>query len=359
MASPEAYSVGIGVLGMSELGTGVRGQSSSGTGVFAASGTGTALNVVGKSSISCNTNSITPALGVYNSGLGISVISTSNIGLESFSPVVSVVGYAINPLTTERSQDLIDWGTNPNRGSVGLLGYTQDGKGVVGFADTGIGMLAKSVNGIALQVEGTSNFNGKSNITANTPDLPPALMVSNNSETNGIGISAYSKSHIALIAHSDSSLPAIQGFTLSSFGVSGWGFDWAKIPPSKDFVDWCTNPNRGTGGILGYTKDGKGVVGFSDTDIGVLAISKGKSALRVEGKSSFSSVGRDVIPANKLTYKVHNDFVTADSHVNITLLGDTGILVRMWVTRSAGVFTIHFSDKIKQNVPFSYFIVEP
>lgn len=223
---------GIGVFGMSGPGTGVRGQSGSGTGVFAASGTGTALAVVGKSTISCNTNTMTePALMVENSGLGISATSTSNFGLESCSPVFSVIGLAINPKTTRPSQDLIDWAlTNPNRGSVGLLGYTIDGKGVVGFADTGIG---------------------------------------------------------------------------------------------------------------------------------VLAISKGSSALRVEGKSSFSSVGSDVIPAKKLTYNVYNDLVTANSHVNITLLGDTGILVRMWVTRSAGVFTIHLSDKIKQDVPFSYFIVEP
>ena len=224
-------SVGTGVVGTSDKGTGVRGQSGSGTGVFAASGTGTALQVVGTSTISCDTQSqTTAALMVENSGLGISATSTSNFGLESCSPVFSVVGLAINPKTTR---------------------------------------------------------------------------------------------------------------------------------PSQDLMDWYTNPNRGSGGLLGYTIDGKGVVGFADTGIGVLAISKGSSALRVEGKSSFSSVGSDAIPANKLHYKVYNDLVTADSHVNITLLGDTGILVRMWVTRSAGVFTINLSDKLKQATPFSYFIVEP
>jgi len=175
-----------------------------------------------------------------------------------------------------------------------------------------------------------------------TQPTTPALGV----ENSGLGISATSTSNFGL-----ESLSPV-------FGVIGLGIVPPTMP-SADLMKWYTDPSRGSGGLLGYTQDGKGVVGFADTGIGVLAISKGKSALRVEGKSSFSSVGSDVIPANKLTYKVHNDLVTANSHVNITLLGDTGILVRMWVTRSAGVFTIHLSDKIKQTTPFSYFIVEP
>ncbi|MGQ9782087.1 MAG: hypothetical protein ACUVQ8_07580 [Nitrososphaeria archaeon] len=65
-------------------------------------------------------------------------------------------------------------------------------------------------------------------------------------------------------------LPGIEGLSQFSFSVLGL----SDMMPSTDFINWYTDPSRGLGGLLGCTKDGKGVVGFVDSGIGVLAISK-------------------------------------------------------------------------------------
>jgi len=215
---------------------------------------------------------------------------------------------------------------------------------------------------------------GKGTISA-TVDNAVTLNVSNNSENNGGAINAYSKSAAAVMGGSDANvgiigmssaksvpglpgepgLPGIEGFSQFSFGVTGL----SDISPSTDFMNWYTDPHRGSGGLLGYAKDGKGVVGFADTGIGVLAISKNSPALRVEGKSSFSTVGSSEISTN--SQFVANTLVTANSHITVTLVDtDPGKAAVSWIKRQTGVgFTVHLTDKVKQLTKFTYFIVEP
>lgn len=378
---------GVGVAGGTESGTGVRGQSDSGTGVEGGSGTGigvhamsetgTALQVDGKSVVNATLNHPgPPALEVSNYGEpgvptdeGEWVWPASIVGMCEKG--VGIIGYGEHQGVHGKTHI----GTGVNGGS-------DSGTGVVGESNTGTGVRASSRTGTALQVE------GKSNITANI-DYEPALDVSNNSVNNGIGISAYSKSAPAVIAGSEANvgvigmssamsvpglpgepgLPGVEGFSQFSFGVAGLG--GIPIPgvdfPSADFMTWYTDPNRGTGGLLGYSDTGKGVVGFSDTGVGVLAISKGSPALRVEGKSSFSTVGSGTIVTGKDSFDVDLEpgLVTDKSHISVTLTSKPtkrgkGVAVS-FIERHPleNRFEVHLTSAVDLETTFTYFIVEP
>ena len=340
---------------------GVDGYSDNGIGVQARCGVnGTALKVDGKGVIQANVEWPGHALEVHNNAEPIAGEGwVSPISIVGMCPKgVGIVGYG--------SQIGVHGKTDGD--GTGVNGGSNSGTGVVGESNSGTGVRASSKTGTALQVE------GKGTISA-TVDNAVALSVSNNSENNGGAINAYSKSASAVLGGSDANvgivgmsgaksvpglpgepgLPGIEGTSQLSFGVLGM----PMISPSEDFMNWYTAPDRGKGGILGYSDKGKAVVGFSDTGIGVLAISKNSPALRVEGKSSFSTVGSSDISSDK--QQVKNPLVTSKSHITVTLMDiDPGKVAVSWIERTPGKgFTVHLTDKVQQKVPFTYFIVEP
>jgi hypothetical protein len=395
---------GMGVSGLSDSHEGVHGRSTSGVGVagktvggigvqaISESGNGIALQVDGKgimqamvdggTTFSINNAGIQPdgggrpeaIVGTCAEGIGVHGASEKSHGVHGGSVYGeaidghSVYGIGVIGHTDEEGgPGVMGWTFNPS--GTGVLGKSDDnGIGIHGQSEKGIGVRASSKNGTALQVE------GKGNISA-TVDNAFALSVSNSSENNGGAINAYSKSAPAVLGGSDANvgivgmskaktvpglpgepgLPGIEGFSQFSFGVLGL----PDISPSTDFINWYKDPSRGSGGLLGYAKDGKGVVGFADTGIGVLAISKNSPALRVEGKSSFSTVGSDNINSDKQNVK--NPLVTSKSHITVTLMDkNPGKVAVSWIERMPGKgFTVHLTDKVQQKVPFTYFIVEP
>lgn len=86
-------------------------------------------------------------------------------------------------------------------------------------------------------------------------------------------------------------------------------------------------------------------------------------ALRVEGKSLFSTAGSAAVPAGQNSVFVANAAVTSDSHISATLVGDPGPRQLRWVAREPGNgFTVYFSGGPpgqRPQVPFTYLIVEP
>ncbi|MEM3404413.1 MAG: hypothetical protein QXJ17_07760 [Nitrososphaeria archaeon] len=377
----ESIEGGTGVHGTSYKGEGVKGESSTGIGVHATSLNGIALKVDGKSQCGVDVVATGPgefpaAFHVFNSGA-----YDPKSGLH---PPVALAGHCPNGFAVHGSGmngvvGVTDSGGTgvsglslEKEGGIGVEGHSLKGTGVVGLSDgeSGIGVHARSMQGTALKVD------GKSEMTS-TLDNYPALGVYNDSQSNGMGISANSKSSVAIIGRSEGKrapgltgepgVPAIEGFTQFSFGVAGLGIDISSTPPSNDFISWYTDSSRGSGGLLGYAKDGKGVVGFSDTGIGVLAISKNSPALRVEGKSSFKTVGSGTIPRlrKSVTVNVAPGLVTEKSHISVTLTSDPTVLggeaVVSWIQRDPGNnrFTINLTKAVGRDTSFTYFIVEP
>jgi hypothetical protein len=92
------------------------------------------------------------------------------------------------------------------------------------------------------------------------------------------------------------------------------------------------------------------------------------TALRVDGNSRFSTAGSGTIPANQDSVAVSRPFVTALSHVTVTLTGDPGQAgsvpgfkpVVVWVERQPGTgFVVHMSRPVRVNTPFTFLVVEP
>lgn len=90
------------------------------------------------------------------------------------------------------------------------------------------------------------------------------------------------------------------------------------------------------------------------------AITNGSGpALRVRGRASFRTVGGGTIPSGRRTLTVNNSAATPRSHISVTLVGDPGKAVLVWVGHGEGSFTLHLSAPVGADTRFTYFIVEP
>jgi hypothetical protein len=163
--------------------------------------------------------------------------------------------------------------------------------------------------------------------------------------------------HGTLNAASSTSAPAIHGANTSNgAGVQG----------SSDSGDGVQGLSGSGDGVEGFSSFGIGVFGFSSIAVGVLA--EGPTALRVLGNADFSTAGSGTIPANQDSVFVGAPFVTALSHVTVTLTGDPGQAssqpgfkpVVVWVERQPGTgFVVHMSRPVRVDTPFTYVVVEP
>jgi hypothetical protein len=122
----------------------------------------------------------------------------------------------------------------------------------------------------------------------------------------------------------------------------------------------------GSNGVRGESDYGTGVLGLSSTGTGVYA--QGDPGLQVSGNAKFSTAGSGIIPANQDSVIVSAYFVTALSHVTVTLTGDPGQAgsapgfkpVVVWVERQPGTgFVVHMARPVRVDTPFTFLVVEP
>jgi hypothetical protein len=126
-------------------------------------------------------------------------------------------------------------------------------------------------------------------------------------------------------------------------------------------------PSSASGyGVWGSSPSGIAVLGESPSGTGVVAT--GLTALHVQGNAKFSTAGSGSIPANQDSVAVSVPFITALSHVTVTLTGDPGQAssvpgfkpVVVWVERQPGTgFVVHMSRPVRVATPFTYLVVEP
>jgi hypothetical protein len=89
----------------------------------------------------------------------------------------------------------------------------------------------------------------------------------------------------------------------------------------------------------------------------------GGVALRVDGKSLFSTAGAGTVPQGQNSVAVLKSAVTSLSHISITLTSDPNDRHVRWVSRSPGVgFTLYLTTAPANKRPqtsFTYLVVEP
>ncbi len=172
--------------------------------------------------------------------------------------------------------------------------------------------------------------------------------------------------HGTLNAESNSSTnPAIHGHNAAAGNAveaTTFGFGTAVV-----------GTTGGSGaGMDGFSFDGIGVVGSSTRGIGIAArgLEPPSIALQVEGSARFSTAGSGSIPANQDSVFVSAPFVTALSHVTVTLTGDPARAastpgaqakpVVVWVERRPGSgFVVHMSRPVGVKTPLTFLVVEP
>lgn len=298
-----------------------------------------------------------------------------------------------------------------------IAGITLQGRGVEGQSDSGIGVIGivwgsgqgvrgeawgngvgvsavalnKQVNppepGIALKVEGKSDFNGKigdplivgedneasfgdmTRLITHAGDKSCGFGVDNT--TNSVAIQGCSVG-IGVAGTGDQT--GVHGGSVYGDGIDGHSVEGTGIIGHTDekggpgVMGWTSNPN-GVGVVGGGGEKGTGVRGSSGSSggIGVHALSEKGTALRVEGKSSFSTVGNGTIPRLKRSYTVSvaAGLVTANSHISVTLTSDPTVLAGdaaiSWIQRDPANnrFTINLNKAVGKDTTFTYFIVEP
>ncbi|MGQ9782191.1 MAG: hypothetical protein ACUVQ8_08130, partial [Nitrososphaeria archaeon] len=233
------------------------------------------------------------------------------------------------------------------------------------------GVQATSVHGTALMVDGK----GRCYATVNdwqpgAPySLPSAFSVLNDAEKKiekpHVAIVGYAPKDIGIAGFSDDNF-AVHGNSTNNAGVYGFSFN------DKGVWGWSKNGDGVAGmgrckGVAGISAEGIGVYGESETGFGVLAISNHSPALRVEGKSSFSTVGSGIIPRLKKSFTVNvaSGLLKDKSHVSVTLTSDPTVLggdaAISWIQRDPANnrFTINLTKTVGRDTTFTYFIVEP
>jgi hypothetical protein len=109
------------------------------------------------------------------------------------------------------------------------------------------------------------------------------------------------------------------------------------------------NTGNGTG-VLGSTIMGTGVHAAADDEAG--------TALKVEGKATFTRSGKAIVPSGSSSVTVSGVSLTAQSLVLATVQVDNGASVNSAVPNAGGSsFTINLTKKISAATPVAWFVV--
>lgn len=222
-------------------------------------------------------------------------------------------------------------------------------RGVHSGPDFGIGVEGVIEGEAGSGVAGRGGFFGVSGQTdgggAGVKGIGAALG-GGDGETLGVGVLGVSFDSIGVHGQTESSVqPAVLGESLVC----------VERGP-------CEGESTGTG-VIGRSDAGTGVRGDCRRGTGVEAVSGDGLALDVVGRARFSTAGSAVIPAGAESVFVANPAVTANSHIQVTLVSDPGARQVRWVERSPGSgFTVHLSSAPLPRRPetsLTYLIVEP
>ena len=233
---------------ISQGGPGLAGTSATERGVAGASDSG-----VGTQG---NSNSGAGVAGLSGSGQGVRGVSSGAAGVAGYAVPP---GQALLPIPLERT---------------GVYGYSDvsgSAAGVFGQSSIGTGVLAKSFSGTGLY--GTS--------------------------TSGVGVGGVSTSGDGVRGDSDSGV-GVEGFSNTSVGAYGGSQALTGVQGYSGPSGPSTTPTKT--GVHGYSDidaTSTGVHGQATSGTGIRATSATGTALRVEGKASFSRSGRARVPAGK------------------------------------------------------------
>jgi hypothetical protein len=241
-----------------------------------------------------------------------------------------------------------------------VRGQSGSGTGVRATSETGTGLSAASAGDTAAAVLGQS-FDTPADLNSPTPVLGSGTGVSGRSGS-GTGVSGTSETgggvrgqHTGMAAPG---APAVAGMnTGTGPGVLGRAVNGTSVAGVKSDEDDVGPGVRGIApgdhpGVLAESGVLPPPPGSLDLDGGL--------ALKVNGRSEFSTAGTGTIPTNTQDYEVENQAVRASSVVLVTLLGDPGPtdpLVK-WVERDPGDgFTIHLTKKTTAATAFGFFVI--
>lgn len=334
---------GSGVEGFSDAGAGVRGTSSTGPGVEAHSASPNTPALI--ATWTGDPNSATPHSGVFGSSSGKAP------GVHGTSRTLGVLGRAALQDSTAALTD-----------GIGVLGQSGSGPGVEGRSTTGPGLRGVSPE---LGVFGGSpkvGVLGQAKLPPPSPDLSDGTGVLGQSK-GGAGVRGQSSSGPGLDGFSDSA-PGVRGASGSGPGVLG-----VANATNPGVVGSSTTPLAGVNGhttsggpaVHGIAQGpGRGVLGtaLQAGGTGVVAENPaGGLALDVLGKARFATAGLAVIPANATSVSVTAPVDPATSLALVTPLADTQRRA-LFVTMSAGSFSINVDDKNHPAIPVAWLIIE-
>jgi hypothetical protein len=174
----------------------------------------------------------------------------------------------------------------------------------------------------------------------------------------------------------DYSMPASCSGYLTS-GVAGCGEfggvfngDQAGVYGRSDVMDglsaygarngaYAYTLNDTASGVYGQNYGhGNGVAGRADHGVGVLAASKHRTALAVDGKASFSRSGLSIVPAGKTSRVVQGITLTSKSFVIATVQDETDVAVKAVVRDLINnSFTIVLTKPATFNTPVGWFVL--
>jgi hypothetical protein len=223
---------------------------------------------------------------------------------------------------------------------------------------------AGTLAGSMLSAKEAQASHGTLNASSSTGN--PAIHGENTSSVaNGPGVLGTAPSGFGVQGTSESGV-GVAGNSIEGTGVSGNSSRGAGVIGSTADGTGVSGDSFMGIGVNGHSDDGIGVRAFTFTGIGVHA--EGPTALEVQGTAKFSTAGFDAILANQDSAMVSNVFVTALSHITVTLTGDPGQAgsaqgfkpVVVWVERQPGTgFIVHMSRPVRVDTPLTYLIVEP
>jgi len=171
--------------------------------------------------------------------------------------------------------------------------------------------------------------------------------------TSGQGVYGASSSSYGVYGTTGSGAAAIFGYNAHNDGVVG-----SSAAPAHSGV-WGTNSGGGYG-VSGSTGGAStaGVWGVnSGTGIGVRATSSAGTALRVEGKASFSRSGKTKILAGHSSKAVSLSGVTSGSLIFAVLTSNrSGRYVRA-VVPGSGSFTIYLNTSVTSDSYLAWFVL--
>jgi hypothetical protein len=365
---------GFGVSGGSVTGTGVAGTSSLGTGVVGVGGE-FGVGVMGTG----NTNNGVMGTfggpyppGAYGGNGVLGVLTGSSpvptgettggvlgVDLEGGEYTAGVAGFSGDGTGVIGSSDYVGvQGTATGPHAVGVLGQdrsTTGGAGVTGTSAFGVGVDGYSGSGLGVVGSSASNSgvqgSAGSGAAPGTPLQSGVVGLDQTGTEVGAGVSGLSGAGTGVVGSSASGDGVV--------GTSGGGFGVLGDSTGDDGVHGTTTADTksGVAGIDSSAGGGYGLYGRSASGTGVLAASPSGTALKVEGKVTFSRSGLATIAKGKTSVTIPLAGVTTSTLVLATLQQVLNGVLIAGAVPATDSFTIYLSGAPTANLKVAWFVI--